>query len=722
MEGRRFEPATRRGAASLVATAVGLLFFSLQWGCSDDPAHEADAAPPAADVDGRRILAANAEPGEWMTHGRTYDEQRFSPLTRIDTTNVDRLGLAWSFDIPTRRGIEATPIVVDGVMYVTGSWSTVFALDAASGRKIWAFDPEVDRTKGALACCDAVNRGVAVWRGKVLVGTLDGRLVALDARTGQVVWETDTLVDPNAPQTITGAPRIARGRVIIGNGGAEFGVRGYVSAFDAETGDLVWRFFTVPGDPAAGFENDAMRIAAETWTGQWWRYGGGGTVWDSIVYDPELNLLYIGVGNGSPWNRQIRSPEGGDNLFLSSIVALRPETGEYVWHYQTTPGETWDYTATQPMILADLAIDGEPRKVLMQAPKNGFFYVVDRATGKLISAEAIVPTSWASHIDPETGRPVETEGARFLSRPAIVTPSSMGAHNWHPMAFDPRLGLVFVPVQVTAGLYQADRKFEFRPGQLNTGTDFAAASIPEDPAVQKELLATIRGELLAWDPVARRAAWRQKQTHVWNGGVLATAGGVVYQGTPDGRFVSFDSRTGAPLWEFDAQTGVMAGPISFEVAGDQFIAVAAGWGSGFALLGGPAASRIEAVNRSRVLAFKLGGEASLPAVEETTRSLSPPSRFGEETLLAAGKDAYHRFCFRCHGDGAYGGGVIPDLRFSRTLARREDWQAIVRSGVLRDRGMPSFEGVVDAATVDAIRAYVVKRANDALDLRASAGS
>jgi len=670
----------------------------------------------AGQIDARRLAAADAEPGQWVAHGRTTSEQRYSPLQQIDTSNVQQLGLAWSFDFPTRRGIEATPIVVDGRMYVSGSWSTVYALDTATGKEIWAFDPLVDRGRASLACCDAVNRGVAVWQGRVYVGTLDGRLVALDAATGSVDWSVNTLVDPEAAQTITGAPRIAGGRVVIGNGGAEFGVRGYVSAFEADTGELAWRFFTVPGNPEDGFENDAMRMAADTWTGEWWRYGGGGTVWDSIVYDPELDLVYIGVGNGSPWNRQIRSPAGGDNLFLASIVALNAANGEYVWHYQTTPGDTWDYTATQPMMLAELEIEGELRKVLMQAPKNGFFYVLDRVTGELISAEAIAPTTWASGIDPESGRPVEVPGARYIDEPAIITPSSLGAHNWHPMSFDPEAGLVYIPVQVTAGLYQTDEKFVFRPGQLNTGTDFAAASVPEDPAEQAELLSQIYGELLAWDPVTQKAAWRKKHVNVWTGGTLATAGGVVYQGTPDGQFAAYNSRTGEALWSFDAQTGVLAGPVSFSAAGEQYIAVAAGWGSGFATIGGPGASRINAVNRSRVLAFKLGGTAALPPVEsQMAATPAPPPAFGDETQLEQGKDRYHRFCFRCHGDGAYGGGVIQDLRFSPMLQDDNAWRAVVLGGAMLQRGMPEFHDVLNVDEAEAIRAYVVGRANATLE-------
>ena len=357
------------------------------------------AVAPAAAVNAQRLQQADKEPGNWMSHGRTYSEQRFSPLSQINDQTVSSLGLAWSFDMDTQRGIEATSIVVDGVMYTTGAWSIVYALDARTGKLLWTFDPKVPKEKAKHTCCDVVNRGVAVWKGQLFFGALDGRLFALNARTGKVKWEVATF-DPDLPYTITGAPRVVKDKVLIGNGGAEFGVRGFLGAYNVKDGSLAWRFYTVPGDPALGFESDAMKMAAQTWNGEWWKLGGGGgTVWDSMAYDPELDLLYFGVGNGTPWNQEIRSPGGGDNLFLSSIVAVRPDTGEYVWHYQTTPGESWDYTATQSIILASIKLDGTERKVLMQAPKNGFYYVLDRATGELLSAENYIDITWATHVD-----------------------------------------------------------------------------------------------------------------------------------------------------------------------------------------------------------------------------------------------------------------------------------------------------------------------------------
>src|SRR5688572_1427558 len=347
--------------------------------------------PAFAAVDSARLLAADKHPGQWMSHGRTYDEQRYSPLKQINTQNIGQLGLAWFADFDTNRGQESTPIVVDGVIYVTEAWSKVRAYDARTGELIWFFDPEVPGEWAINACCDVVNRGVAVWEGKVYFGTIDNRLIALDAESGSQLWSVQT-TPPGEPYAITGAPRVAKGKVYIGQGGAEFGVRGFIAAYDVDTGNRDWIWYTVPGNPANGFENPQMEIAAATWNGEWWLTGGGGTVWDSIVYDPVTDLLLVGVGNGSPWPSEIRSPGGGDNLFLSSIVALDPDTGDYVWHYQTTPADSWNYAAVQQIIIADLVINGQMRHVAMQQPSNGIFYVLDAATGELLSAKPVIPT------------------------------------------------------------------------------------------------------------------------------------------------------------------------------------------------------------------------------------------------------------------------------------------------------------------------------------------
>ncbi|HXU09221.1 MAG TPA: PQQ-dependent dehydrogenase, methanol/ethanol family, partial [Blastocatellia bacterium] len=496
-----------RSKIKLVAIILSLVLGGAwSWPANQKSAANKRASKQTA-VDRARIINADKEPGNWMTHGRTYDEQRFSPLKQINDGNVTQLGLAWYFDMDTDRGQESTPIVVDGVMYFTSAWSKVFAVNAETGAPLWSYDPKVPPEWGANACCDVVNRGVAIWQRKVFVGTLDGRLVALDAATGKPVWETLT-VDRQFRYTITGAPRIVDGKVIIGNGGAEFGVRGYVSAYDAVTGKMLWRFYTVPGDPSKPFESPALERAAKTWTGEWWKAGGGGTVWDSIVYDSELDLIYLGVGNGSPWNRRIRSPGGGDNLYLSSIVAIKAKTGEYVWHYQETPGEMWDYTATQQIILADIQIDGRQRKVILHATKNGFFYVLDRATGALISAKPYTFVTWATGIDMKTGRPNETVNARYPGKEGVpLAPSPLGAHNWQPMSYSPLTGLVYIPVQDMGFLYKSQDDYQSKALAFNTGLDMVAAEMPQDPKMKKLILDTIKGRLVAWDPVKQKQVW-----------------------------------------------------------------------------------------------------------------------------------------------------------------------------------------------------------------------
>ena len=695
-------------------------------GCSDEHAGRApvpgDAAadsPPAASpvpavtsVDGARIGAADGEPHNWLSHGSNYSEQRFSPLDRIDTANVGRLGLAWFFDFPTDRGMEATPIVVDGRLYVTGTWSMVYAFDAKSGALLWHHDPGVPRQWAVHLCCDAVNRGVAAWGGKVFVGTLDGRLQALDATDGKVLWSVQT-TPRDKPYSITGAPRVVKGLVIIGNGGSELGVRGYVSAYDAETGDMKWRFYTVPGDPAQPFESPALERAAATWSGgEWWKIGGGGTVWDSMAYDPELELLYVGVGNGSPWNQQYRSPGGGDNLYLSSIVALDPDTGAYVWHYQTTPGDTWDYTATQHLVLAELPIGGTPRKVIMQAPKNGFFYVLDRATGEFLSGDAYAYQTWAEGID-ANGRPVPNAQARYVGKEALVFPSPHGAHNWHPMSFSPRTGLVYIPVQEIPFVYKHDDKFAFEPGLWNTGVDVEAAGLPEDPAAAAEVLKLVQGHLVAWDPVARKEAWRVEQGAPFNGGVLSTAGELVFQGSARGEFVAYRADTGERLWAAPVQTGVVAAPMTYAVEGEQYVAVVVGWGGGLPLAGGRVAQMAGSVNRSRLLVYALDGRQQLPEPVAVTRALAPPPLSATPEQVARGKTLYAARCFACHGDGAVGGGVVPDLRYA-SAATHAEFDAIVRGGLRHQKGMVGFAQVFGREDVEAIHAYVIKRAHDLL--------
>ncbi len=682
---------------------------------SGQATEEAAGAKRAA-VDGERILAADKEPGNWMSYGRTYSEQHFSPLKQINDQNVGTLGLTWYFDLDARRGQEATPLVIDGVMYFTSAWSKVHALNAASGKEIWSFDPKVDPAWAVNACCDVVNRGVAAWNGKVFVGTLDGRLIALDAASGNKVWETQT-TDPSKRYSITGAPRVIKGKVIIGNGGAEMGVRGYVSAYDAETGKMAWRFFTVPGDPSKPFESPALEKAAKTWTGGWWKNGGGGTVWDSMAYDSDLDLLYIGTGNGDPWPRKIRDPRREDNLYTSSIVALKPDTGEYVWHYQENPGDEWDYDSDEPIILADLKIDGQLTHVLMHAPKNGFFYVLDRATGKLLSAKPFTHVTWATGIDLKTGRPVESASAEYEGRagPALVSPGPGGAHTWQPMSYDPETGLVYFPVLDAGFAYKTGDHFTHNAIAWNNGIDGVAAGMPQDPKIKKAILGSIKGHLVAWDPVAQKEVWRADRPGPWNGGALSTAGNLVFEGTGYGQFEAFRAATGDKLWAAPTESGVTAGPVAYTVNGEEYIAVLVGWGGVLPLAAGEVALQSPRIaNVPRMLTFKLGGKASLPpAPEMQARTLDPPKETPSAAAVKKGEALYQRYCSACHGDVAVSGGVLPDLRYSKMLAR-EQWHSVVRDGVFSPAGMISFSKELTQEDAEAIRSYVIFRANQSL--------
>lgn len=680
----------------LLASVAGLLVL-----CASAVVDVCAADAPAA-VDEKRLVAADTEPGNWMSHGRTYSEQRFSPLKQVDVGNVSRLGLAWSVDLNTNKGQEATPLVIDGVMYVSTAWSMVQAYDAGTGKQLWDFDPQVPRDTLVKGCCDAVNRGVAAWGGKVFVGTLDGRLIAVDAKSGKQVWSTVT-VDQSKPYTITGAPRVVKGLVLIGNGGGELGVRGYISAYDAATGEMRWRFYTVPGNPAQGFENAAMKRAAETWTGEWWKLGGGGTVWDSMAYDPKLDLLYIGVGNGSPWNRAIRSPGGGDNLFLSSIVALRPSTGEYVWHYQETPGESWDYTAAQHIIVADLKIDGRMREVLLHAPKNGIFYVIDRRNGQLVSAKPFVPVTWTRGVDMKTGRPIENPDIRFgeTGRPVDMMPGPLGAHNWQPMSFNPSARLVYIPAQEVGTKYTPQP--DFKPSSMgwNVGTAPGQSSATD-----------VKGYLLAWDPVRQREAWRVPYAGPWNGGTLTTAGNLVFQGTAAGKFVAYNATDGKRLWAAPTQTGVMAAPVTYRVGANQFVAVVVGWGGSFAMTGGKRAAMSGNIrNISRILVYKLGAKQELPPADPLLAlELNPPPSQASHEVINRGGELFGRYCVVCHGAGAVSGGAVRDLRASAFLSNPV-WFDVVLRGAMKEIGMAAFDPVLTEEDASAIREYVIHRAN-----------
>jgi quinohemoprotein ethanol dehydrogenase len=703
----------RKAHLGVVTVVLGVLIFQ---GFILSTARETKSPPSlAANITDAQIVNADRQPENWLTYGRTYSEQRFSPLHAINNKNAGRLGLAWYFDLDTNRGQEATPIVVDGVMYFSTAWSKVFAVNAATGAGLWFYDPEVSPQWGANACCDVVNRGVAVWQGKVYIGALDGRLIALDAATGQPIWSRLT-IDPRWRYTITGAPRIVKGKVIIGNGGAEFGVRGYVTAYDAQTGQLVWRFYTVPGDPSKPFEQPILAKAAKTWTGEWWKIGGGGTVWDAIVYDPELDLLYIGVGNGGPWNEKYRSPKGGDNLLTCSIVALKPDTGEYVWHYQENAADDWDFDSAEQIILAEIPMEGKQRKVLLHAPKNGFFYVIDRQNGTPISAKPYTFINWATGVDVNTGRPMESALARYPSTdsPPIV-PGPLGAHSWQPMSYSPLTGLTYIPVNEVGFNFKSPKDFEFSNLASNFGIDVVAAGMPQDPQIKKSILDSVKGKLVAWDAVQQKQAWAIDRPGPWNGGTLATAGNLVFEGTAAGRFEAYRADTGEKVWSFDAQTGVMAGPATYTVNGEQYVAVLAGWGGVFPLVAGEVSFKSGRVrNVSRMLVFRLDGKANLPPLppfQEPT--LKPPPSTASASAIQHGEAVYQRFCSGCHGDVAVSGGLLRDLRYSLTL-EDDRWFKIVRGGAYQSLGMVAFGEEVSQQDAADIRAYVIFRANQSM--------
>jgi alcohol dehydrogenase (cytochrome c)/quinohemoprotein ethanol dehydrogenase len=671
----------------------------------------------AADVTSTRLEHPDQEPGNWMSYGRTYNEQHFSPLKLISDRNISRLKLAWYYDLDTNRGQEATPLVIDGVMYFTTAWSKVFALNAATGKLLWSYDPQVPGEWAINACCDVVNRGAAAWGGKIFFGTLDGRLIALDAATGKRVWGMLT-IDPHSRYTITGAPRVAAGRVIIGNGGGEFGVRGYVSAYDANTGKLIWRFYTVPGDPSKPFETSELAKAAKTWSGRWWTLGGGGTVWNAIAYDPELDLMYIGTGNGTTWAEKYRSPEGGDNLFTCSIIALKLSTGRYVWHYQQNPGDEWDFDSDEDIVLADLPIDGRVRKVLMQAPKNGFFYVIDRTNGKLLSAKPFTYGSWATGIDMQTGRPIEAATARYKgTSPPPIVPGPLGAHNWQPMSYSPVTGLAYIPVNDAGFAYKTADDFEVKSLAANYGIDLVAAGMPQDPKIKKAILETVKGKLVAWDPVQQKQAWAVERPGPWNGGVLSTAGNLVFEGTASGTFEAYRATTGEKLWSSVAQTGVMAGPVTYTVSGEQYVAVLAGWGGVFPLATGEVSFKSGRVrNISRMLVYKLDGKATLPPAPSIEPPvLRPPASKASTEEIKRGEANFQRFCAACHGDVAVSGGVLPDLRYSETISSDQAFSSIVLGGLLRQQGMVSFARELRKADVQSIRSYVIFRANQSME-------
>ena len=692
---------------------VGLLgALAALAGCGTEPAGEAvptaGEAPAAAPtivpgspgwVDEERVLAAAAEPGSWLAHGQTYEELRFSRLTDVNRETVGRLGLAWYKDLNNRHRMQSTPLVIDGVLYFTDPWSVAYALDAATGEEIWRFDPETDRRSMRYSCCGgAVNRGLAAYKGRLYFATFDARLVAIDQATGEKVWDVDTSHYPShSPYTITGAVRAVAGKVFIGQSSSEWGLRGYLSAYDADTGELAWRFFMVPGNPELGFEHPELEAAAETWGGNWWEFGGGGTPWNAIVYDAKYDQLLVGTGNGAPWPRKIRSPGGGDNLFLGGVIALDPHTGRMNWFYQMTPADNWDFNAAQDIALLDMEIDGEMRSVALQAPKNAFFYVLDREDGELLRANQYVRQNWATHIDMATGRPVENDDMKWDEAPQWVAPSNAGGHSWQPMSVDPDRGIAYFAVQDMSAYYMLPKEFvetgqwKLNDGFMSLGVEFGRPGrdgVPPQPES--------KGYLKAFDPLTGEEAWVVQRGTPYNGGVLATAGGVVFQGDGGGQFAAFDADDGSLLWEFDTLGAADSAPITYQVNGVQYVAT---------LAAGGVRNRY---NDGRLLVFKLDGELTIPVATAPDIDIpEPPPLTASTEQLEEGRRHYNRVCVWCHGMGAVG-TVNADLRLM-TAETHQRFQAIVRGGLLRDSGMESFADAVTAEETDLIHQYVISQ-------------
>lgn len=655
----------------------------------------------------------NEHSGEnWASFSRTYSENRFSPLTQINDKTISRLGLAWSLELPGFASTESNPLAVDGVLYFSVGLTAVHAVDVRSGKLLWRYDSEVAKVAPQKMHFSWGSRGLAFWKGRIYVGTMDGRLIALNAKSGKPSWSVMT-VDSSDGRYITGAPRVFNGKVLIGHGGGEFGARGYVTAYDAKTGKQLWRFYTVPGNPALGFENKAMEMAAKTWNGKWWKHGGGGTVWNAMTYDPQFNRIYLGTSNGFPWNQKLRSPGGGDNLFLSSIVAIDADSGEYVWHYQVNPGESWDFDAAMDMILATLEIDGHFRKVLMQAPKNGFFYVIDRESGKLISAEKYGKVTWADKIEVETGRPVEVPNIRYESGETLIWPGPMGAHNRQPMAYSPKTLLAYIPTMQLPGYY-SDKGVDIPHWDTKSNdSDVGIDSVMTDPPLDAG-----SSVLQAWDPVLQKPKWKVSTPGVWNGGTIATAGNLVFQGQADGKFKAYAADTGKSLWTFEADNGIVAPPITYFANGKQYVSILTGVGGGASLLGSLTAQFgwQARIHPRRMLTFALDGKSKLPASPPPQRAVPIDDKkvtlFPE--LVKAGEDIFGSQCITCHGPSAVSASAAPDLRASRVPLDETAFTQIVRAGLFKLRGMPAFPQLTDQE-LNALRNYLRSRARHDLE-------
>ncbi len=697
---------------------LGALALTLLTGCqpaqqessqTDSNVNEPASAPTAtaANVTQERLLNAATEPSQWMSVGGTYEERHYSPLNQINRDTVSQLGLGWYADYDTNLSQQGTPLYIDGVIYVSTAWSKVYAYDARTGTQLWQFDPKTPGETAIKVCCGIVNRGIAAFEGNLFVGTLDGYLIAIDAKTGTEAWRKLT-VDQSKLYTVTSAPRVIKGQVLIGNSGSEFGVRGYLGAYDARTGADLWRVYTVPGNPELGFETPQMALAAKSWSGKWWELGGGGTVWDAIVFDEVNNLVMFGTGNGTPWDQRVRDPNGGDNLFVASILAVNADTGAYAWHYQTTPGDTWDYDAMSPMMLLDLAFNGEQRHVLVQPNKNGFMYVLDAGTGELLKADPFTEVNWATGVDMVTGRPIEVPEARY-DRDKIfnLAPGVQGAHGWHANAFNPETGLIYIAAQRAYFVMKSMEKFTPNPVGTNLGIDMSASAAfyRENPDQPREFV----GFVVAWDPIAGKEVWRSEELPGPTGSLLSTAGGLVFSGggNNNNEFRAYDVATGAKVWQFETQTGMVAAPITYELDGKQYVAASVGINQ---------AGNYYAPNHARLMVFTLDGAAVLPEpVSFTAPILNPPPLTASAEEVLAGEEHYNQHCTTCHGNGgAARGANFPNLLVSPMLHSQEGFDSIVLGGVRQERGMVSFADRLQAADTSALRAYLISRATQAL--------
>jgi len=666
---------------------------------------QAAVAAAAAAVDQERLLKGTDDPHQWSQYGGSYNEQRYSPLEDINTSNVSGLGLDWYADYDTNQNQHGSPLYVDGVIYVSTARNVVHAFDAHDGKRLWTYTPIIVPNPNL----GLVNRGIAAYNGKIYMGMLNAHLVALDANTGKPVWDVDTvpaslgLGDLTGNYSITMAPRVAKGKVFIGGSGGEFGVRGWIAAYDTETGKEIWRFWTVPGDPAKGFEGEHLKVAAKTWPAnrEYWKQGGGGSVWDAAVYDPVTDLLYFGTGNGTPWNREMRDPESGDNLYVASIMAVNPDTGEYVWHYQETPGDSWDYDAVSPMITADLNFNGEEKHVIIQPSKNGMIYVIEAATGKLISGDAFTAVTWNTGIDLKTGRPIEVPGARYRTEPFNVGPGAPGGHTWHPNAFSPETGLIYIPTWENYSPMVPQKMPENGPPPLIAfGGRFDRATLKPNNKQAND------GWLQAWDPVARKVVWETPKGPRATSGVLATAGNLVFMGNSNGnQLAAYDAKTGEKLWNFDAQTAVYAAPITYELDGQQYIA---------ASVGGTGGRDYFAPSYARMLVFKIGGTTTLPPkMDYTPPELNPPPSTATADVIARGSELYGENCSMCHGaEVVQMRSSFPNLTLTPFLYSQEGFDQVVLNGARVERGMANYSDKLSAEDSMAIREYIIARAND----------